>query len=125
MRAIAYVTAIVVAAAIMFFIIQSPEEATSTPEQQAASSVAPEVDVNTASLTLNVPDMHCPFACYPNVKKTLEGRDDVVSVELVPQKEEGVIDTPQVVVQYKDGFVVDNAIAQLGELGFAGSTVVE
>ncbi|OYP38119.1 heavy-metal-associated domain-containing protein [Rhodopirellula sp. MGV] len=129
MRAMAYVAALLAAAAIMFFIVNAPEQP-DAPESAVASSVAPESDVEGAevtatSLTLNVPDMHCPFACYPNVKKTLESREDVVSVELVPQKEEGVIDTPQVVVKYKDGFVVDQAIAQLGKAGFGGSTVVQ
>ncbi|MCC9600494.1 heavy-metal-associated domain-containing protein [Stieleria sp. JC731] len=121
----AYVAALVAAAAIMFFIVNSPEQPTGAAEGQAASSVTPDTEVTATAVKLNVPDMHCPFACYPSVKKTLESREDVVSVELVPQKEEGVIDTPQVIVSYKDGFVVDQAIAQLSEVGFNGSTVVE
>ena len=44
------------------------------------------------TLTLSVPKMHCPFACYPAIKKALEETDTVESVELAEQKEEGVID---------------------------------
>lgn len=132
MRSFAYGAAILAAAGIMYVITMSPQQpaadnaaadAVATPE--TASSIAPQVEVKTASLTMNIPEMHCPFACYPSVKENLEKRDDVVSVELAPQKEEGVIDNPQVIVTCKEGFDVEQAIAMLDAAGFAGSTVVE
>ena len=69
--------------------------------------------------------MHCPFACYPAIKKKLESRADVAAVELAPQKEEGVIDNRQVIVRYKDSFDATDAIAMLEKAGFGGSSVAE
>ncbi|QEG00672.1 hypothetical protein Mal15_47430 [Stieleria maiorica] len=128
MRSLAYGAAILAAAGIMYLITMSPSEpAGQTNESPAAAetaSITPDADVNTASLTMNVPEMHCPFACYPSVKENLEKRSDVLTVELAPQKEDGIIDNPQVIVTYKDGFDADQAIAQLEAAGFSGSTVV-
>ncbi|MCA9140440.1 MAG: heavy-metal-associated domain-containing protein [Planctomycetales bacterium] len=149
MRSVAYVVAILAAAGIMYFIATSPDQraadqvadttehhtasvsaagsvsADAAIEDVSAESIVPEAEVKTASLTMNVPEMHCPFACYPSVKKNLEERDDVMAVELAPQKEEGVIDNPQVIVTYKEGFDAEQAIAMLEAAGFAGSTVVD
>ncbi|MCS7470781.1 heavy-metal-associated domain-containing protein [Stieleria sp. ICT_E10.1] len=129
MRSLAYGAAILAAAGIMYMISTQPTEpaaeavpSSATPD---AVSIAPDVEVKTASLTMTVPEMHCPFACYPSVKKNLEKRADVVAVELAPQKEEGIIDNPQVIVTYKDGFDAEQAIAQLEAAGFAGSTVAQ
>lgn len=119
MRSTAYAVAILAAAGIMYYFATSPDVAgPDAPVDQANVTEA-----TTASLTMNVPEMHCPFACYPSVKKNLEERTDVVSVELAPQKEEGVIDNPQVIVTYKEGFEPESAIAQLDKAGFSGSTV--
>ena len=125
MRSVAYAAAILAAAAIMYFIAtSSPETEVETASQAPPATVATDAEVNTASLKLNVPEMHCPFACYPSVKENLEKQDDVVSVELAPQKEEGVIDNPQVIVTYRQGSDPTKMIAVLDEAGFAGSSVV-
>ena len=131
MRSLAYGAAILAAAGIMFFIARTPSETSPDTPPVAASaaieattSIVPGAEIKTASLTMNVPEMHCPFACYPSVKKNLETRDDVMTVELAPQKEEGVIDNPQVIVTYKEGFDSDKAIAMLESVGFGGSSVV-
>ncbi|QDV84233.1 heavy-metal-associated domain-containing protein [Planctomycetes bacterium TBK1r] len=128
MRSLAYGAAILAAAGIMYMISTLPTEpaaeavpSSATPADAVA--IAPDAEVTTASLTMTVPEMHCPFACYPSVKKNLEKRSDVVAVELAPQKEEGIIDNPQVIVTYKDGFDAEQAIAQLEAAGFTGSTV--
>ena len=127
MRSLAYGAAILAAAGIMYMISTLPTEpaaeAVPTPATPDAVAIAPDAEVTTASLTMTVPEMHCPFACYPSVKKNLEKRSDVVAVELVPQKEEGIIDNPQVIVTYKEGFDAEQAIAQLEAAGFTGSTV--
>ncbi|QDV41711.1 hypothetical protein Enr13x_15540 [Stieleria neptunia] len=127
MRSLAYGAAILAAAGIMYLITMSPTEpaadAVPSPATPEAVTIAPDTEVKTASLTMTVPEMHCPFACYPSVKKNLEKRSDVLTVELAPQKEEGIIDNPQVIVTYKDGFDADQAIAQLEAAGFTGSTV--
>ena len=76
-------------------------------------------------LTLDVPDMHCAVMCYPKIKKTLESDQNVAVVELADQKEEGMIDNPQVIVTYKAGFDLDAAIADLGKNGYENSKLVE
>jgi mercuric ion binding protein len=130
MRSVAYGAAILAAAGIMYFITMTPSEpATDATTETAASaesggSIVPDADVQTASLTMSVPKMHCPVMCYPSVKKSLEERDDVLSVELAPQKEEGIIDNRQVIVTYKTGFDTEQAIASLETVGFPGSSVV-
>ena len=77
------------------------------------------------TLVLSVPTMHCEFACFPNVKKILEGSEAVTSVQLDEQKEEGTIDNRQVIVQYNAGFNLDAAIKALGKEGFEDSDVVQ
>ena len=132
MRSVAYGVAILAAAGIMYFLTVTPAKPVAESSQavtpaavEPSTSIDPDTEVTTASLTLNVPEMHCPFACYPSVKKNLETRGDVMAVELAPQKEEGVIDNPQVIVTYKEGFDAKEAIAMLEAAGFSGSTVVE
>lgn len=130
MRSFAYGAAILAAAGIMFVLTMTPTEPAGDPTEtnasaEVATSIVPDADVKTASLTMNVPEMHCPFACYPSVKEKLEKQADVMTVELAPQKEEGVIDNPQVIVTYKEGFDAEQAIAMLEAAGFGGSTVVK
>lgn len=131
MRSLAYVVALIAAAGIMFYLAMSPQPAPTEAVSEGSTAAAATPDasqVDAASLvsmTLNVPEMHCPFACYPSVKKNLEERPEVASVELVPQKEEGIIDNPQVVVKYAEGFDASTAIALLETAGFSGSTLVE
>jgi len=139
MRPFAYAIAILVAVGVMYFVATSPSQTetppadpatvnasvTATPDEKSYTEPLESDDASLQTVTLNVPEMHCPFACYPNVKKNLEEREDVVAVELAPQKEEGVIDNPQVIVKTKQGFQSDQAIAQLESVGFGGSSVVE
>ncbi len=74
-------------------------------------------------VTLEVPTMMCPFNCYPAVKETLEVQPGVASVELVPQKKEGEIDDRRVVVNVKEGFNADEAIAALSKAGYEDAAV--
>lgn len=73
------------------------------------------------SATLEVPEMSCPFACYPKVKETLESLDGITAVELVPQKEEGVIDDRRVTISFGGNVDGAAAVAALSDAGFAGS----
>lgn len=123
MRSLAYGTAILAALGIMVYLAATPSQSPVIDPDAVASSATPDVEL--ASLTLDVPKMHCPSYCYPTVKKKLESREDVVAVELAPQKEEGVIDNRQVIVSVKDGFDRDAALAMLEEVGFGGSSVAE
>ena len=151
MRGFAYAIAAIAAVGIMIAIATKPGEqaadnqAAEEPQEVAASSVTESVDETTVeavtespdvvaktaddsgeggTLTLAVPKIHCEF-CVATVKQTLEANDTVDSVELAPQKEEGVIDNKQVIVKFKSGFDVDDAIAQLDKSGYPESSVVE
>jgi hypothetical protein len=130
MRSVVYGVAVIAAIGIMLAIAKMPSQDSTNQNTQAelASSVEAtptNVMSEPGTLTLNVPDMHCPFACYPSIKKTLESSETVEAVELAEQKEEGVIDNPQVIVNFTEGFDVDAAIASLEAKGFKDSSVVQ
>ncbi len=146
MRGLAYAIAAIAAVGIMFVIASSPSEQptdtaadpatadsaaaeTETADTQtvaeSAEALASTTDPEGGLVTLAVPEMHCEFACFPKIKETLESDETVELVELGPQKEEGAIDNRQVIVKYKAGFDVKNAIALLSEEGFDDSDVVQ
>ena len=77
------------------------------------------------TLTLSVPSMHCEFACYPRVKESIESVTGVTEVALDEQKEEGVLDNRQVVVNYDAGFDLTTALANLSSEGFEDADVVQ
>ncbi len=128
MRAVAYVIAAIAALGIMFVIATAPD-----PQSQPAGvgssavNVAAGSDVMTeaGTLTLSVPEMHCQFACFPNVKETLEKAEGVEEVSLAAQKEEGVLDNRQVIVRYQPGFDVHAAIGSLEAAGYSKSDIVQ
>jgi len=74
------------------------------------------------SANLAIPEMHCPFMCFPKAKETLEEIDGVASVELVEQEEEGVINDRRVVVTFDGSVAADTAIAALEAVEFPGSS---
>lgn len=88
----------------------SPSEETTTE----SSSTGP----SATTVSLEVPSMSCPVACWPTVKKTLEAEPGVASVTLSEQKEEDIIDNHVVYVAVEDGFDVDHAIGSLAAAGF-------
>ncbi len=95
---------------------------TSTPAVDTAPIVAnPEVKV-TRTVALKVPDMSCPFACWPKVKETLAAEPGVGTVALADQKDANAIDNPVVYVGVSDDFQSEHAIAALSEKGFKEST---
>lgn len=133
MRGLAYVIAAIAAVGIMIGIASIPQE--NTPDgpaarqpvaaEPAAANTLSGVMAEAGSLTLNVPSMHCEFACYPRVKEAIEKVDGVQGVELAAQKEEGVIDNRQVIVQFDAGFDINSALALLAKEGFDDSDVVQ
>ena len=150
MRSVIYTVAVIAAAGLAYLFSTAPMgDATSgtqamstqpTSTQAAGSQAAgsraagSRAAVTTASsqvmqaagtLTLRVEDMHCPFACYPSVKSTLESQGNVVSVELDKQEEEGAIDNPQVLIKYDSGFDLTAAMDALSKKGFAKHSVIE
>jgi len=78
------------------------------------------------SVTLLVPEMHCPFACYPKVKETLENQEgiDVESITLVEQKDEAAIDDPRIIVTLSENFDGEKTIKAIEEAGFANTQIV-
>lgn len=141
MRGLAYAIAAVAAVGIMFVIATSTNEPSSDPTTEPATAetqtadtqpiaesaevLASTSDAEGGLVTIAVPEMHCNFVCFPKVKETLESDETVELVELGPQKEEGAIDNRQVIVKYKAGFDVKNAIALLSKEGFDDSDVVK
>ena len=135
MRGLAYTIAAIAAVGIMIVIATKPSDQTSEPSAGTASVetltaestdvVAKTSSAESETVTIAVPEMHCEFACFPRVKETLESAEGVELVELGPQKEEGAIDNRQVIVKFKPGFDVNDAIARLTKEGFKNSDVVQ
>ncbi|KAA1261077.1 hypothetical protein LF1_36210 [Rubripirellula obstinata] len=126
MRGLVYGIAAVAAVGIMIAIANTGGPESVDPAASATSVSADAVTMEEAgTLTLAVPEMHCSFSCFPRVKETLEKNEAVEQVVLGPQKVEGTLDNRQVVVQYKAGFAVDNALKMLATEGFTDSQLVK
>ena len=135
MRFVSYIVAVLVAAGLIYYISQSPDVPPVAQDDSAAAAALdvdyPEIDAgdlqtaDTQLVTLRVPEMHCPFACYPAVKKALEAEPGVVGVDLAEQKQEGVIDNPEVKIKVSDQFDAQAAIDALAKAGFDKSTTVQ
>ncbi len=125
MRGFAYVIAVLAAIGIMIGIVSYPNQNEPTSSGTATTPVSAALMTESGTLTIAVPTMQCEMACFPRVKTTLEGKDGVQSVELATQKEEGVLDNRQVIVNYDNGFNLNAALSSLVEEGFPNSAVVE
>ena len=108
---------------------------TSGDTNEAAAMVAPETDVDSTpvavsfesgeTVNLAIPEMHCPFGCFPKAKDALEEVNGVASVELVEQEEEGVINDRRVVVTFDGTVDGATAIAALDAAELPGSNFEE
>lgn len=122
MRGPAYVAAVIAAVGIMLVIAREPADQTDQDLPLAAETTSA---ASLETLTLSVPEMHCQYACFPKVKNTLEQVDAVAEVQLAKQKDDSVLDNRQVIVKYKEGFDVDEAIGLLAEAGYTDSVLVQ
>jgi len=122
MRGPAYVAAVIAAVGIMLVIAREPADQTDQDLPIAAETTSA---ASLETLTLSVPEMHCQYACFPKVKNTLEQVDAVAEVQLAKQKDDSVLDNRQVIVKYKEGFDVDEAIGLLAEAGYSDSALVQ
>lgn len=122
MRGPAYVAAVIAAVGIMLVIAREPADQTDQDLPIAAETTS---TASLETLTLSVPEMHCQYACFPKVKNTLEQVDAVAEVQLAKQKDDSVLDNRQVIVKYKEGFDVDEAIGLLAEAGYTDSVLVQ
>lgn len=71
--------------------------------------------------TLTIPEMHCQLACYPKVKRTLEGVAGVESVALVEQQDDVQIDDRRVTITFAGDVSGADAVAALEGAGYPGS----
>lgn len=71
--------------------------ATSNPLTKSSETPSEE----TKSIAVKVTGMMCPHSCLKDVKQLIEKKNDVVSIELTPQKDPDVIDNPIVLVKYR------------------------
>jgi mercuric ion binding protein len=122
MRGAAYIVAAIAAVGIMLVIAKGPAEEQSVTDTTSTVSAAAE---SMETLTLSVPEMHCQFACFPKVKETLEQVDAVAEVTLAEQKDEFVLDNKQVIVKYKSGFNLDEALGLLADAGYGETELVQ
>lgn len=108
-----------------------PETAQSTTENTAAVETSTPTEDTSAvtvsydageSATLSIPEMHCPFGCFPKAEDALTEVDGIASIELVKQKEEGVIDDRRVVVTFDGTVDSQAAIAALDSAGLPGAS---
>lgn len=129
MKTIAYVVAGLAALGIMVALIANPSLNTQSTEPAVASaslvSQSSEPATEPGSMTLEVPGMHCQFACYPKVKKSLEESAGVTEVALVEQPEPNTLTVKQVIVKYDAGFDLNKALLGLKEDGYAEATKVQ
>lgn len=129
MKTIAYAIAGIAALGIMIVLIAAPSStsSSSSTEKAPATSVSAEHAVldEAGTLTLEIPSMHCQFACYPRVKETLEHAGGVSEVALAEQPDPDTLTLKQVRVSYKPGFDFDAAMASLEQEGFGDATRIE
>ncbi len=123
MRPVVYGITVLAAVGIMIGIVMVPDSNVT----DSTGSTNPVANVMSApgTLKINVPDMHCAVMCYPKVKKALEAQENIASVELAEQKEEGIIDTPHVVINYRAGFNLNTALTSLEKNEFKNNELVQ
>ncbi|MFG0288825.1 MAG: heavy metal-associated domain-containing protein [Rhodopirellula sp. JB044] len=127
MKSVVYAVAGIAALGIMIALIASPPDVQPTATQASATLASAEESVMSepGTLTLEVPGMHCQFACYPHVKETLEKAEGVDEVELVEQPDPNVLTVKKVIVKYDTGFDIDAALASLQQEGFSNATRIQ
>ena len=101
-----------------------PSVDTPTADAAPAAAETGQIETTPVSVTktyeLSVPDMSCPYGCYPTVEKTLAGMDGVAGVRLADPEdpEDGTIEDRRVFVDVGEGFDLDAALAKLKEKSF-------
>lgn len=97
---------------------EAKKEAAAEP---SASTAKPELIRFVADKRINVPEMMCPYSCWPKVKETLAAQAGVEGVQLAEQPAgtaEGEIKERVVELKLKGDFDADAAIAALAKVSF-------
>ncbi len=90
-------------------------------EEPSASKSKSELIRFVADKRINVPEMMCPYSCWPKVKETLAAQPGVESVQLAQQPAgtaEGEIKERVVELKLNGDFNADDAIAALAKVSF-------
>jgi copper chaperone CopZ len=96
---------------------------TTAPDNTTSPEATPTVAGEETQVSIHVPNMHCPHACWPAIKETLEGEGGVAEVTLAEQAEEDKIDNPRVMVTLNGPFDGAKAVEALTAAGFADSEI--
>ncbi len=99
--------------------VAGPETTSTAPEPDSAPMVASYEAGDSARLA--IPEMHCPFGCFPAAKDALEKIDGISDVTLIQQKKEGVINDRRVVVTFDGTVDKQAAIAALDAVDLPGA----
>jgi copper chaperone CopZ len=99
----------------------APDKASSAGSESAVAATPTSGDVK--EVTLRVPTMECPVACWPKVKEILEKQPGVAEVVLAEQKAKDTIDNPLVTVKLAGQFDSAKAIESLAVAKFENATV--
>ena len=124
MKPIAYVVAVLAAVGIVIALSQTTPETPESAQVEVAATPVKAME-EPGELTVEVPGMHCQYACFPRVKETLEGTGNVSEVALVEQPDPNTLTVRQIVVKYDAGFELDGALAKLHEEGFKDAAVMQ
>ena len=99
----------------------APEAKTEAAAEPSASTAKPELIRFVADKRINVPEMMCPYSCWPKVKETLAAQAGVEAVQLAEQPAgtaEGEIKERVVELKLNGDFNADDAIAALAKVSF-------
>lgn len=105
-----------------------PETSQATPSSDGPAVLSSDelaLSTEPVMIEMGVPDMHCPYGCFPSVKETLEEQPGVLAVELADPKdaEDGSIEDRRVFVKAVKGFDPASTIVALTEAGFKPDSV--
>jgi hypothetical protein len=93
------------------------ENRTSSVSESHGTTEAPTSE-ESKLISVRVTGMMCPHSCLKDVKELIEKQNDIVSIELTPQKEPDVIDNPVILVRYRGDLKRDQTSKAILAAGF-------
>jgi hypothetical protein len=92
----------------------SPQETSSSAVSGSNSQDSSPTNV----MAVRVTGMMCPHSCLKEVEGILRKENDIVSLELTPQKQPDVIDNPVVLVTYRGDLKQESTTKAILSAGF-------